>query len=169
MPRLSERVTSELNAQMGREFSASNQYLAMAIYLDDKSLGDLASFYYRQAEEERQHALKFMHYVLDADAMPVVPEVPKPKCDFESVEEIAEMSLNMEREVTTCIHGLVDVAMEERDHSTNRFLQWFVEEQIEEEATFNRLLDVTRQSTNLLLIDQYVSRLEPAGGPDEGA
>ena len=169
MPRLSEKMTSELNAQMGRELSASNQYLAMAIYLDDKSLSDLASFYYRQAEEERQHALKFMHYVLDADAMPVVSEVPKPKCDFESVEEIAEMSLNMEREVTACIHGLVDVAMEERDHSTNRFLQWFVEEQIEEETTFNRLLDVTRQSTNLLLIDQYVSRLEPTGGPDEGA
>ncbi len=169
MPRLSEKLTLELNAQMGREFSASNQYLAMAIYLDDKSLSDLANFYYRQSEEERQHALKFMHYVLDADALPVVPELPKPKSDFESVEEIAEMSLSMEREVTGCIHNLVDLAMEERDHSTNRFLQWFVEEQIEEEATFNRLLDVTRQSTNLLLIDQYVSRLEPTGGPDEGA
>ncbi len=169
MPRLSEKMTTELNAQMGREFAASNQYLAMAIYLDDKSLGDLASFYYRQAEEERLHALKFMHYMLDADAMPVVAETPRPKCDFESVEEIAEMSLNMEREVTGCIHDLVDVAMAERDHSTNRFLQWFVEEQIEEEATFNKLLDVTRQSTNLLLIDQYVSRFEPQGGPDEGA
>ena len=169
MPKLSEKMTSELNAQMGRELSASNQYLAMAIYLDGKSLSDLATFYYRQAEEERQHALKFMHYVLDADATPVVAEVPKPKCDFESVEEIAEMSLSMERQVTECIHGLVDIAMDERDHSTNRFLQWFVEEQIEEEATFNKLLDVTRQSTNLLLIDQYVSRFAPPGGPDEGA
>ena len=169
MPKLSETITTELTAQMGRELSASNQYLAMAIYLDDKSLGDLANFYYRQAEEERQHALKLMHYILDADAMPVVPEVPKPKSDFDSVEEIAEISLSMEREVTGCIHNLVDLAMQERDHSTNRFLQWFVEEQIEEEATFNRLLDVTRQSTNLLLIDQYVSRLQPQGGPDEGA
>ena len=67
------------------------------------------------------------------------------------------------------VKRLVDLAMDERDHSTNRFLQWFVEEQIEEEATFSKLLDVTRQSTNLLLIDQYVSRMEPEGGPDEGA
>jgi ferritin len=169
MSKLSKKMTKELNAQMGREFSASNQYLAMAIYLDDKSLTDLANFFYRQSEEERQHAMKFMHFIMDSDARPVVPEIPKPKGDFESVEEIAEMSLEMEREVTGCIHKIVDLAMDERDHSTNRFLQWFVEEQIEEEATFSKLLDVTRQSTNLLLIDQYVSRMEPEGGPDEGA
>jgi ferritin len=169
MSKLSEKMTAELNAQMGREFSASNQYLAMAVYLDDKSLTDLAEFYYRQSEEERQHAMKFMHFILDSDCLPVLPEIPKPKGDFESVEELAEMSLSMEREVTGHIHSLVDLALEERDHSTNRFLQWFVEEQIEEEATFNKLLDVTRQSTNLLLIDQYVSRLEPQGGPDAEA
>jgi ferritin len=169
MSKLSEKMTTELNAQMGREFSASNQYLAMAVYLDDKSLTDLAEFYYRQSEEERQHAMKFLHFILDSDCLPVLPEIPEPKSDFESVEEIAEMSLKMEREVTGFIHKLVDLAMDERDHSTNRFLQWFVEEQIEEEATFNKLLDVTRQSTNLLLIDQYVSRMEPEGGPDAGA
>lgn len=168
MPRLSEKMVAALNAQMGREFGASNQYLAMAIYMDARSLGDLSAFFYRQAEEERQHAMKFLHYMLDADATPVVPAMPEPKAEFESVEEIIETSLNYERDVTAHIHELVDLALQQKDHTTNQFLQWFVSEQLEEEATFSRLLDVARQSTSMLLIDQYVSRLEPHAEGGEG-
>lgn len=163
MPTISDEMTRELNAQIGRELAASNQYLAMAIHLDGRSLRELAGFFYAQSQEEREHAMKFVHYMLQADATPEIPELPRPKDDFDSVEEIAEISLEQEREVTRCIHALVDRALEEKDHTTNYFLQWFVEEQLEEEATFSEMLDVIRQTENLLLVEQYVHRQSPAG------
>lgn len=163
MAKLSEKMVTELNAQLGRELSAANQYLAMAIYLDARSLKELSSFFYEQSDEERQHAMKFLHYLLNANAMPVIPAVPEPVAEFESIEQIAEMGLNQEQEVTRCIHELVDLALSEKDHTTNHFLQWFVEEQLEEEATFGELLDVIRQSENLLLVEQYVFRQKPGG------
>jgi ferritin len=154
-------MVAELNAQLGRELSAANQYLAMAIYLDARSLKELSAFFYAQSEEEREHAMKFLHYLLQADATPVVPAIPEPMAEFESIEQIAQMGLDQEQEVTRCIHELVDLALSEKDHTTNRFLQWFVEEQLEEEATFSELLDVIRQSENLLLVEQYVFRQKP--------
>ncbi len=161
MPKLSSEMVEELNAQLGRELSAANQYLAMAIHLDQRSLKELASFFYVQADEEREHAMKFLHYLLQANDRPLIPSVPEPVADFESLEQIAEMGLAQEQEVTRCIHRLVDLALSEKDHTTNRFLQWFVEEQLEEEATFSELLDVVRQSENLLLVEQYVFRQKP--------
>ena len=161
MPKLSSEMVEELNAQLGRELSAANQYLAMAIHLDQRSLKELASFFYLQADEEREHAMKFLHYLLQANDRPLIPSVPEPVADFESLEQIAEMGLAQEQEVTRCIHRLVDLALSEKDHTTNRFLQWFVEEQLEEEATFSELLDVVRQSENLLLVEQYVFRQKP--------
>ena len=168
MPKLSSRMVEELNAQLGRELSAANQYLAMAVYLDERSLKELANFFYTQADEEREHAMKFLHYLLHANDKPVIPAVPEPVADFESLEQIAEMGLAQEQEVTRCIHELVDLALSEKDHTTNRFLQWFVEEQLEEEATFNELLDVVRQSENLLLVEQYVFRQKPGSGTTAG-
>lgn len=163
MPKLSDNMVTELNAQLGRELSAANQYLAMAIYLDKRSLKELSSFFYQQSDEERQHAMKFLHYLLNANAKPVIPAIPEPVAEFESIEQIAQMGLEQEQEVTRCIHELVDLALSEKDHTTNHFLQWFVEEQLEEEATFGELLDVIRQSENLLLVEQYVFRQKPGG------
>ena len=166
MAKLSTKMVEELNAQMGRELSAANQYLAMAIHLDERSLRELANFFYAQADEERVHAMKFLRYVLQANEKPVIPAIPEPVADFESLEKIAKMGLAQEQEVTRCIHELVDLALSEKDHTSNRFLQWFVEEQLEEEATFSELLDVVRQSENLLLVEQYVFRQKP--GVDVG-
>ncbi len=168
MPKLSSEMVEELNAQLGRELSAANQYLAMAIHLDQRSLKELASFFYLQADEEREHAMKFLHYLLRANDRPLIPSVPEPVADFESLEQIAEMGLAQEQEVTRCINRLVDLALSEKDHTTNRFLQWFVEEQLEEEATFSELLDVVRQSENLLLVEQYVFRQKPGGDSTGG-
>ena len=161
MPKLSSKMVEELNAQMGRELSAANQYLAMAIHLDERSLKELSAFFYAQSEEERTHAMKFLHYLLQANEKPVVPAIPEPVAEFESLEKIAQMALAQEQEVTRCIHELVDLALKEKDHTTNHFLQWFVEEQLEEEATISELLDVIRQSENLLLVEQYVFRQKP--------
>lgn len=161
MPKLSSKMVEELNAQLGRELSAANQYLAMAIHLDQRSLKELANFFYLQSGEEREHAMKFLHYLLQANDRPLIPSIPEPVADFESLEQIAEMGLAQEQEVTRCIHELVDLALSEKDHTTNRFLQWFVEEQLEEEASFSELLDVVRQSENLLLVEQYIFRQKP--------
>lgn len=164
MPKLSSKMVEELNAQLGRELSAANQYLAMAIHLDQRSLKELANFFYLQSGEEREHAMKFLHYLLQANDRPLIPSIPEPVADFESLEQIAEMGLAQEQEVTRCIHELVDLALSEKDHTTNRFLQWFVEEQLEEEASFSELLDIVRQSENLLLVEQYVFRQKPGSG-----
>ena len=166
MAKLSTKMVEELNAQMGRELSAANQYLAMAIHLDERSLRELANFFYAQADEERVHAMKFLRYVLQANEKPVIPAIPEPVADFEALEKITKLGLAQEQEVTRRIHELVDLALSEKDHTTNRFLQWFVEEQLEEEATFSELLDVVRQSENLLLVEQYVFRQKP--GVDVG-
>ncbi len=163
MPKLSDKMVDKLNAQLGRELLASNAYLAMAVHLDARSLKELSGFYYQQAEEERQHAMKFLRYLLQANAEPVIPALAAPQADFDDVAQIAEQSLAYEQDVTRCIHDLVDLALQEKDHTTNRFLQWFVEEQLEEEATFNELLDVVRQSESLLLVEQYVFRQKPGG------
>ncbi len=168
MPKLSSKMVEELNAQLGRELSAANQYLAMAIHLDQRSLKELANFFYLQADEEREHAMKFLQYLLHANDKPVIPAIPEPVAEFESIEQITEMGLAQEQEVTRCIHELVDLALSEKDHTTNRFLQWFVEEQLEEEATFNELLDVVRQSENLLLVEQYVFRQKPGSSITAG-
>lgn len=168
MPKLSSKMVEELNAQLGRELSAANQYLAMAIHLDQRSLKELANFFYLQADEEREHAMKFLHYLLQANDQPLIPSIPQPVADFESLEQIAEMGLAQEQGVTRCIHELVDLALSEKDHTTNRFLQWFVEEQLEEEATFSELLDVVRQSENLLLVEQYVFRQKPGSDVTAG-
>ena len=137
MAKLSTKMVEELNTQMGRELSTANQYLAMAIYLDERSLKELANFFYTQAEEERAHAMKFLHYMLQANEKPVIPAIPEPVATFESLETIAEMGLAQEQEVTQYIHELVDLALSEKDHTTNRFLQWFVEEQLEATVTFS--------------------------------
>lgn len=164
MPKLESNVVDALNAQLGREFAASSQYLAMAIYFADQSLDQLARFFYDQSIEEREHGMKFAHYLLETDEVPVIPAIPEPQAEFGSAEQVAEISLEMEQEVTRHIHELVDLARSEGDHTTDNFLQWFVEEQLEEENTFHTLLDVIRQAgDNLLLVEEFIRRRHPVG------
>lgn len=163
MPALKDRVVDALNAQLGRELEASNEYLSMAIWFDDRNLEELAAFFYDQSLEEREHAMKFVHYLLDAGSTPVIPSLSKPTADFDTAEEVAATALEQEEQVTECIHELVDLALENGDHTTNHFLQWFVEEQLEEEDTFQKLLDVIQEADNLILVEEYVHRqAEPA-------
>lgn len=161
MPQLKPNVAEALNLQLGREFAAANQYLAMAVYFDSRSLDELAGFFYRQADEERMHGMKILRYLLDSGEAPTIPELPRPKNEFSSAEDVAVTSLEQERQVTAWVHELVDLAASERDHTTRNFLQWFVDEQLEEEATFGKLLDIIRMSDNILLVEQVVARLDP--------
>ena len=135
MARIESEMVEKLNEQIGREFEASQQYLAMAVYLDGLSLDSLARFFYLQAEEEREHALKIVSYLNEVGQRARIPALPEPKAEFDSPLEVAETSLRQERAVTDAIHGLVDAAAEARDHTTFHFLQWFVDEQVEEESS----------------------------------
>ena len=168
---ISEEMNAALNEQIGREFGAALQYVSIAAYFDHENLPELAAHFYVQAEEERAHAMRFVHYVADADGFVEIPEVPAPKSKFASAEEAVKLSLDWEMTVTRQINSLVDLALQEHDHISKTFLDWFVTEQLEEVSSMDRLLSTVRRAgDNLLFVEDYLARqgskapAAPAGG-----
>jgi ferritin len=152
-----------LNAQIGHEFAASQQYLAIASYYDDETLPRLAAFFYAQALEERNHALMMVQYLLDAGAQAPIPGVDAPQNGFGDVVEPVALALDQEKRVTEQINTLAATARQEGDYSSEQFMQWFIKEQIEEVASMNDLLKVvTRAKDNPLLAEEYLAREAPA-------
>jgi ferritin len=164
---ISEKLTKEMNAQVGRELAASNQYVNIAAYFDSESLPELAAFFYRQADEERVHAMKFVHYVVEAGGKAAVPAVDEPTAAIESAEHAAKLSLEWELEVTSQINNLMSMAIDEKDFIAQDFLRWFVNEQLEEVSTMDQLLSVIRRAGEggLLFVEDFLVRL---GDPHEG-
>ncbi len=156
----SQKMNAEINAQIGREFGASLQYVSIASYFARESLPELASFFYRQAEEERDHAMRFVHYVVDAGGHVQIPPVEGPKNDFKSAEEAVQLSLDWETAVTRQINALVDLALKENDHISKTFLDWFVTEQLEEVSSMETLLSTIRRAgeNGLLFVEDYITR-----------
>ncbi|MEP7358829.1 MAG: ferritin [Anaerolineales bacterium] len=156
----SEKMNSAINDQVGHEFGASLQYVAIAGYFDHEGLPELAAHFYQQAEEERAHAMRFVHYVLDAGGQLNIPTIPAPKPKFGSAEEAVQQSLDWETTVTGQINALVDLALTENDHTTKNFLNWFVTEQLEEISSVNTLLSIVRRAGNdgLLFVESYIAR-----------
>jgi len=124
----------------------------------------LAKLFFAQAEEERQHALKFVRYILDAKGDLQIPAVAAPTTSFLSAEEAVAAALKWEQEVTAQITGLMEQAVKENDYLAQSFLQWFVDEQLEEVVKMDRLLSVIRQSgeKNLLMVEAYLVHIEKA-------
>ena len=129
-----------LNDQTALEANASNTYLAMASWCEVTGYEGSAAFFYVQAEEERQHMLKFVHYLNDMGVSATIPGIESPSSDFKSLEDIIKTALNNERIVTKAIHRMVEIAQNDKDHSTDAFLEWFVNEQVEEEKKFETIL-----------------------------
>ncbi len=157
---ISEKLEGALNRQVGREMGASLQYLSIAAYFDRQSLKQLARFFYRQADEERVHALKFLHFVVEAGGTVVLPAIPAPKGDFHTAAECAQLSLDWEREVTQQIYDLVDCAHGDKNYIALRFLDWFVSEQLEEVSLMDGLVQIIARAgeENLLQVEDYLSR-----------
>lgn len=157
---ITPRMTSALVAQVGNELSAANQYTASATFLDAQSLPEFAARFHAQSDEERQHALKFVHYLAQAGATVAIPAIPGARTDFATVEEVVALALAWELEVTGQINALVRLALEEGDYLTQGLLQWFVTEQLEEVATMETLLGMTRRAGEggLLFVEQYLAR-----------
>ncbi len=164
-----EQFTAELNAQIGREFGASQQYIAVAVYYDAQTLPQLASFFYRQSLEERDHAMMMVQYLLDAGAEVDVPGVQEPKNGFADIAEPVRIALEQERRVTDQISGLAAIAREANDYVSEQFVQWFLKEQVEEIATMSDLLAVAERSKDRPMeIEDFLAREhsgEEAGDP----
>jgi ferritin len=157
------RFVEALNAQIGNELAAHNQYLACAVHYDAETMPRMAAFFYRQALEERDHALMMIQYLIDTDAQVVVPGVPAPTTTFTDVVGPVALALEQENRVTEQVNGLLRIAREEHDFASEQFLQWFIKEQVEEVATMSDLLAVvTRNKNDLEDIEEYVAR-EGAG------
>lgn len=156
---ISKELESAMNAQIGREFGASLQYVNIAAYFDADSLPQLAAFFYRQAEEEKMHAMKFVQYIVDAGGQVRVPGVEEPKYDFKAAKEAVQAALSWEVEVTKQINDLMDLAIQQNDHIGQDFLRWFVTEQLEEVSTMDTLLTVVdRAGENMLWVEDFLAR-----------
>ncbi len=163
--------TEKLSEQVANEFAAHQQYVACAVYYESETLPRLAGFFYRQALEERDHAMMMVQYLLDVDAEVTIPGVSAPRTSFADVVEPVAISLEQERRVSTQINALAATAREQQDYAAEQFMQWFIAEQIEEVSTMSDLLAVaTRSRDRVMEIEDFIVREHSAAdGADPGA
>ena len=133
---------------MNFEFASAQVYMAMAAYCSAESYDGFANFFLVQAEEERFHAMKIYNFINDRGERVIVDGIPEPNNEFESVLDAFQKGLEHERVVTKRFYHLSDLAWEEREHATIAFLKWFIDEQVEEEATFDRHIQTLKRIMN---------------------
>jgi ferritin len=171
MSLISDALNKQMNEQIGHEFGASLQYVNIAAYFDDAGLPVLTQHFFKQADEEREHAMKFVRYILDAGGKVAIPAVPAPRSEFASAEEAVGLALEWEYTVTKQINALLDRATSERDYVAHDFLEWFAREQLEEVSSMDTLLKMIRRSgeSGLMLVDNALAsgRALSLGGPPE--
>ncbi len=161
---------AKLNEQIGNEFAAHQQYVACAVYYDGNTLPLLAGFFYRQAMEERDHAMMMVRYLIDTDETVSIPGVAAPETAFADVVAPIALALAQEKRVTEQINALAAVARSENDYSSEQFMQWFIKEQVEEVATMSDLLRVAeRLRDDVDDIEDYVAREQTAEEGDPTA
>jgi bacterioferritin B len=159
---------ASVNKQIGHEFAASQQYIAIAVYYDSETLPQLAAHFYRQAVEERNHAMMLVQYLLDAGQDVAIPGVQAPKTSFDDAVAPVQLALEQEKTVTEQIGALVALAREEGELVGEQFLHWFLQEQREEVASMSDLLAVVeRGKDNLLLVEEFLSRQDGEENPLE--
>jgi ferritin len=155
---LSAKLTAALNAQIGHELENSNRYVAIASYFEGECLFMLAKIYFKQAQEEREHAMKFVKFLLEVGGKVVIPQVPAPPHEFATAEEAAQSALDSEVRTTEEIYGLVELATAEKNYIATNFLQWFVSEQLEEiSSAQTRLSVIKRSGPSVLMVEAYLA------------
>ena len=148
-----------LNEQVANEFAAHQQYVAIAVHYDAETLPQLASFFYRQAVEERNHAMMMVQYLLDAGHEVTIPGVEEPRNGFPDTVEPVRLALEQEKRVSGQIAALAKAARDEGDYQGEQFMQWFIKEQVEEVSTMSDLLKIVeRAAENPLMAEEYLSR-----------
>lgn len=153
-----------LAQQVGHEFAASHQYIAVAVWFDSQDLPQLARHFYRQSLEERNHAMMMVQYILDRDLDLAIPGIGPVRNDFTGVEEPLALALAQEQEVTEQIKNLFAAARAENDPLGEQFMLWFLREQVEEVASMTTLLNIARRADNLFDIENYLAREQVGDG-----
>jgi bacterioferritin B len=155
----SDDLCQKINEQIAYEFDAEQQYIAIAVHYDAETLPRLATLFYKQALEERNHAMMLVKYLLDRGAAVKIPGVQAPRTEFGDVVEPIAVSLEQEKRVGDQIEGLSQTARDEKDYLTEQFLIWFLKEQVEEVAKMSSLLHVaTRERDNPSRIEDFIVR-----------
>ena len=163
-----DTFVARLNEQIGNEFAAHQQYVACAVHYDAETLPQLARFFYRQALEERDHAMMMVQYLIDADADVAIPGVQAPQTAFADIVAPVALALAQERRVTDQINALAATAREAGDYTSEQFMQWFIKEQVEEIATMSDLLRVVERSRDdPMEIENYMAREHPGDAGDD--
>jgi bacterioferritin B len=158
------RFSDAMNEQIANEYAASQQYVAIAVYYDEETLPQLAAHFYRQAVEERNHAMMIVQYLLDAEEEVRIPGIEAPQTSFPDAAAPVAHALAQERQVTEQIKALSALAREEHELVGEEFLRWFLREQLEETSSMADLLRVVERAaeSNLLLVEEYLAR-QPIG------
>lgn len=163
---IKENVRRAMEAQIGHEFGAANTYLSMSAYFEAENLPGFASWMRHQSEEEMAHGMKFFDYLIDREIAPEIPAIPKPPHQFDSVIHAFQLALEHEQGVTRQIYDLYELAVTEKDYPSQILLQWFVNEQLEEEKTASGILERARMVEGsraaLLILDSEL------GARDQG-
>jgi ferritin len=158
-----------MNEQINKEFFSSYLYLSMAAYFEDKNLMGFAHWMRLQADEEREHAMKFYNFILDAGGRVYLKGLDAPQTEWKSNLEVAEQVAEHEAKVTASIHSLYELALQEKDYPAQVMLHWFINEQVEEEKNAAELVAKLRlieeRGTAVLMLDH---RLSKRGGDEEG-
>ena len=141
---LTEKMQKALNDQINAEMWSSYLYLSMSAYFEDKGLPGFANWMRVQADEENMHAMKFFDYINERSGRVHLQPIAEVQVEWKSTLDAFEDTLKHEQKVTSLINNLMDIAIEERDHATQSFLKWFIDEQVEEEASVNEILDQLR-------------------------
>ena len=157
-----------LNEQIANEFAASHQYVAIAVHYEAQTFPRLAGFFYAQAVEERNHAMMMVKYLLDTNAPVQLGAVAAPTAGFGDHISPIRLALEQEQEVSGQISQVFERARDERDYLSEQFMQWFLREQVEEEATMNELLDVAeRVREQPMELEHYIAREHPGAEADD--
>ena len=164
---ISQKMTDAINEQIKNEFFSYWLYLSMSFALDSMDLKVFSKWFHEQALEEQEHAMKMAKYLMDQGAPVKLKSLDQPETEFESVEQIARMALDHEKWVTEKINELATLARSENDFATENFMQWFVQEQVEEVATASELLALTKMATDpgqMLVVEDRIMALREHGG-----
>ncbi len=158
---MKQRLADIINAQVNAEFYSAYLYLSMSAYFADKNLPGFANWMRVQFEEEQFHALRFYDYVSERGGRVALRAFESPKTEWTSIIEVFEDVLKHEQHVTNLINNLVDVAIEEKDHASNSFFKWFVDEQVEEEANVEAILSqlklINGEGNGILMLDRELA------------
>ncbi|MFT6747093.1 MAG: ferritin [Glaciecola sp.] len=171
---ISKKIEKALNNQILLEAESSQFYLAMASWAEGQGLNGTSEFFYRQSDEERQHMLKLVRYVNERGGCAYIPATSKPKDDYKDIIHVFQEFLKHEINVTKRINDLVGICLDERDFTTQNFMQWYVSEQIEEEATARGILDklnlIGNDKGGLYLFDRDIASLvgQSVASPNAG-